>query len=183
MLVLVVGASGAGKDTLIDAARQRLEGDGRFRFVSRVVTRPVIEGGEKHESVTDEEFDRRAQAGHLALQWRAHGLRYGLPGSIARDLEHGRVVVANVSRATIPQLAQRFRVHVVEVTAPHEIRARRIAERGREDADDLVRRLARAIVLPLPVERDTIVNTGTVDEGAAQLVTILNRAAEHALQA
>ncbi len=183
MLVLVVGASGAGKDTLIEAAHAALEGDGRFRFVRRVVTRPVIEGGEKHESVTDEEFDRRAEAGHLALQWRAHGLRYGLPGSIARDLEAGRVVVANVSRATIPQLAQRFRVHVVEVTAPSEIRARRIAQRGREDADDLARRLARSIVLPLPVERDTIVNAGTVEEGAKQLVAMLNRAAEHALQA
>ncbi len=183
MLVLVVGPSGAGKDTLIEAAQKALEGDGRFRFVRRVVTRPVIAGGEKHESVTDDEFDRRAEAGHLALQWRAHGLRYGLPGSIARDQEAGRVVVANVSRATIPQLAQRFRVHVVEVTAPADIRARRLAERAREDADDLARRLARSIVLPLPVERDTIVNVGTVEEGAKQLVAVLTRAAEHALQA
>lgn len=182
MLVLVVGASGAGKDTLIDAARAALEGDGRFRFVSRVVTRPVIEGGEKHESVTEAEFDRRAEAGHLALQWRAHGLRYGLPGSIAADLKDGRVVVANVSRATIPQLAQRFRVHVVEVTAPPQLRASRLVARGREDADDLARRLARSILLPLPVERDTIENTGTVEEGARRLVAVLNRAAESALQ-
>ena len=182
MLVLVVGASGAGKDTLIDAARRVLEGDGRFRFVRRVVTRPVIAGGEKHESVSDAEFDRRAEAGHLALQWRAHGLRYGLPGSIAADLKAGRVVVANVSRATIPQLAQRFRVHVVEITAPASLRAERLAERGREDADDLARRFARAIVLPLPVERDSISNTGTVEQGAARLVAVLNRAAEYALQ-
>ena len=183
MLVLVVGASGAGKDTLIDAARAVLESDGRFRFVRRVVTRPVIEGGEKHESVTNEEFDRRAEAGHLALQWRAHGLRYGLPGSIVADLKAGRVVVANVSRATIPQLAQRFRVRVVEITAPAAARAPRRVGRAREDTEDLARRLARAIVLPLPVERDTIVNTGTVEEGARQLIDILTRAAEHALQA
>ena len=55
-------------------------------------------------------------------------------------------------------------------------------ERGRDDADDLARRLARSIVLPLPVERDSIANTGTVEEGARQLVDVLNRAAEFALQ-
>ena len=39
MLILVVGPSGAGKDTLMEAARAELALDSRFRFVRLEVTR------------------------------------------------------------------------------------------------------------------------------------------------
>ena len=180
MLVLVVGASGAGKDTLIEAAAMTLRGDDRFRFVRRVVTRPVMEGGEQHETVTEEEFERRLQAGVFALQWHAHGLRYALPARIAADLDEGRVVVANISRAVIADAASLFPVRVVEITAPTEVRAARLEARGREDKMDVIRRLSRAIVLPLPVQRDTIVNDGTVEDGANRLIEVLSREAGRA---
>lgn len=180
MLVLVVGPSGAGKDTLLAGARSALGEDGRFRFVRRAITRPAEAGGEPHESVTEAEFDERLAAGRFALHWRAHGLQYGIPTDIADDLAQGRVVVANLSRAVIAEAAQQFRVRVVEVTAPPDLLARRLAARGREDADDLARRLARAIALPLPVERETIMNDSTVEDGTARLVAALNRAASGA---
>ena len=183
MLVLIVGASGAGKDTLIEAAARELQGDDRFRFVRRVVTRPVMEGGEQHETVTEEEFSRLVNAGSFAVSWHAHGLHYALPATIAIDLEEGRVVVANISRAVIGEAAAIFPVRVVEISAPTEVRAARLVTRGREDKVDVVRRLARSIVLPLPVERETIVNDGTVEEGAKKLVAFLNRAARPVLQA
>ncbi len=180
MLVLVVGPSGAGKDTLMACARSVLGEDRRFRFVRRAITRPTDAGGEPHEAVTDAEFAARLAAGRFALHWRAHGLQYGIPADIADDLEQRRVVVANLSRAVIPEAAERFRVRVVEITAPPALLARRLAERGREDADDLARRLARAITLPLPVERETILNDSTVEAGTARLVAALNRAASGA---
>ena len=81
MLVLVVGPSGAGKDTLLEAARQALADDPRFRFVRRVITRPADAGGEAHEAVTAEEFAAR----EFALQWQAHGLSYGIPADAIED--------------------------------------------------------------------------------------------------
>ena len=170
MLVLVVGPSGAGKDTLLDAAKQALAHDRRFHFVRRVITRPEDAGGEGHEAVTDEEFVRR----DFALQWQAHGLRYGIP---AHEIDHGRVVVANVSRTVVIEAVQRFAAHVIEITAPPDVLAVRLGARGREGAADVATRLARSIPLPGDVHVETVMNDGSVPEGAARFVAALNRAA------
>src|SRR4051812_2658786 len=123
MLVLVVGPSGAGKDTLLGRARQVLAHEPRIRFVRRVITRPAEAGHEDHEPVTEAEFARR----RYALHWQAHGLSYGIPADIAGDLARGRVVVANVSRGVVADAASRFPVRVVCVTAPPELLAARLA--------------------------------------------------------
>ena len=177
MLVLVVGPSGAGKDTLLAAARAQLGEDARFRFVQRVVTREPSPT-EPFESVSPAEFDARKAADGFALSWRAHGMQYGIPADITVDLAQGRVVIANVSRAVVAEAASRFPTHVVEITAPADILARRLAARGREDAVDMARRLSRAIELHADVERTAIQNDGTVEQGARKLVAALTRAAE-----
>ena len=109
MLVLVVGPSGAGKDTVLALARVALAGDRRFRFVRRVITRPADAGGEDHEAVSVREFDARA----FALRWQAHGLHYGIPLDVTDDLARGIVVVANVSRGVIAAAAEQFPVRVI----------------------------------------------------------------------
>ena len=129
-LVLVVGPSGAGKDTLLEAARAAFRDDARIRFARRVITRVADPDGEDHEPVTETEFDARA----FALSWSAHGLRYGIPAEAVRN---EAVLVANVSRGVIAEAARRFPVRVIEVTARPEILAARLAARGREGAEDV----------------------------------------------
>jgi phosphonate metabolism protein PhnN/1,5-bisphosphokinase (PRPP-forming) len=170
MLVLVVGPSGAGKDTLLDEARKALADDARFRFARRVITRPADAGGEAHEAATEAEFAVR----RFALQWQAHGLRYGIP---VEALEDNIVVVANVSRTVIAEAAQRFPVRVIEITAPPEILAARLASRRRESDADVAARLARNVALPSDVMVETVVNDGSLDVGVARFVAMLNRAA------
>ena len=169
MLILVVGPSGAGKDTLLDAAREALP---EVRFVRRVITRPADAGGEAHEAVTDAEFDRRA----FALQWGAHGLRYGVPADIADDLAAGRVVIANVSRGVILDAAAKFPVHVVEVTAPANVLAARLAARGRESAADVAARVARSVPLPDGVAVTRVMNDGSVADGIARFLSAITQA-------
>jgi len=178
MLVLVVGPSGAGKDTLLEGARTVLAGDARFRFVRRVITRPAEAGGETHEAVTEAVFAARA----FALSWGAHGLRYGIPLDIAADLAAGRVVVANVSRNIIAEAAERFPVRVIEVTAPRAVLASRLAARGRETAADIAGRLARSVALPAGVPVDVVMNDAGVTDGITRFVATLIRAAESARQ-
>jgi ribose 1,5-bisphosphokinase len=178
MLVLVVGPSGAGKDTLLNAARRTLADDARFRFVRRVITRPADPGGEDHEPVTEAEFT----AGKFALQWQAHGLRYGIPADIANDVASGVVVIANVSRAVIAEAAARFPVRVIEITAPPKVLAERLAMRGRETAADIAARLARSVPLPGNVAVETVMNDATPETGAQRFVAALIRAASDVRQ-
>jgi ribose 1,5-bisphosphokinase len=137
-LVLVVGPSGAGKDTVLRYARARLGKERGIVFARRAITRPAEES-EEHEPLTLSAFlDRR-----FALNWAAHGLHYGIPASIEPALVAGGIVVANVSRAILAEAAQKFRCLVVEITAPPDVLAARLAARGRESAGDIALRLAR----------------------------------------
>jgi phosphonate metabolism protein PhnN/1,5-bisphosphokinase (PRPP-forming) len=176
MLILVVGPSGAGKDTLIGVAQNALAADPRFRFVRRVITRPSHAGGEAHDAVSEAAFAQR----QFALKWQAHGLHYGIPLDIIADLARGIVVVANVSRGIIAEASTRFPVRVIEVTAPPEILAARLAGRGRESPQDVVQRLARDVPIPSYVSVETIVNDGTPAEAADRFINALLRAASPA---
>ena len=177
-LFLVVGPSGAGKDTLIAGARAALEPGGAYVFPRRAITRPAEAGGEDHEAVSPEAFAARAADGGFFATWRAHGLAYGLPECVSATLESGRHVVVNVSRSILANVAERVGpMAVVEIAAPPEVRARRLADRAREDEADAARRLAReGAPFPdgIPVRR--VVNDGTPEEGIARFIAALTEA-------
>ena len=164
VLVLVVGPSGAGKDSLLRAAQARLADDDRFAFIRRTVTRPSDPASEDIESVRASANSPRALEGRFALAWQAHGLRYGLSRVAVEDgLERGCCVVANVSRSIVDEARTRYpRVAVVLVTASPATLVRRLSARGRETIDDVERRIARAAaVVSGPVDA-TIRNDGSI---------------------
>lgn len=131
--VFVVGPSGAGKDTVLTYARDRLASDDRFAFVRRVVTRPAGHW-ENHDTLSDAEFSEKDADGGFALTWSAHGLRYGVPTDLMRSLRDGCIVVCNGSRAAIPDaLAVFASMKIVLVTASREVRLSRLKMRGREE--------------------------------------------------
>jgi ribose 1,5-bisphosphokinase len=175
LLVLVVGPSGVGKDTLLDGARSALAGDDRFVFARREITRPAGAGGEDHIAVDDASFSERERSGHYALSWRANGLAYGVPAGIAGDLALGRTIVVNGSRAIVSEARSRFtRIRVILVDADRDLLVQRLAERGRETAAEIAARLERAPDVDMS-GGDVIVvrNDGTPAEGVALLVAAL----------
>jgi phosphonate metabolism protein PhnN/1,5-bisphosphokinase (PRPP-forming) len=152
---LIVGPSGAGKDTLIAAARSTL--DARFVFPRRVITRAAQPDDEDHETVDPSTFEARERSGAFGLSWRAHGLSYGVP-NFADALERGSHVVVNVSRTAVADARDRFaNVRVILVTASREALRARLKARGREAEHAIDARLERtADVVPDAV----IVNDG-----------------------
>lgn len=169
-LVLVVGPSGAGKDTLIRLARAELAGDPRYVFPRRLVTRPPS-GDEDNDEIDEAAFARGCAAGVFTLHWRAHGLGYAIPTQAAECARGDRVVVCNVSRRIVEEArGSGLPVSVVEVTAPPEVLARRIAARGRPEDGDVAARLAREARVSADL---TILNTGAPQEAAARLIAHL----------
>jgi ribose 1,5-bisphosphokinase len=170
-LVLVVGPSGAGKDTLLGLARVACADDANIVFVRRVVTRESS-SAEDNEQMSPAAF-RDAQArGAFAIHWEAHGHAYGLPRSIEDDIRAGRTVVANVSRTVIPALRQAYaNVLAVSVTAPADVLATRLAMRKRGSDGNIAERLARAVEDAEPDA--TIVNVSSAEYHARQLLRII----------
>lgn len=174
-LVLVVGPSGAGKDTLIDGARDATQHDPRFFFPVRVITRP--EGaGENHQPMSAETFQMQLEAGAFFLTWDAHGLRYGLPIGLHDALLAGRTVVVNASRGIVASARALWpRVRVVEITTTADVLYNRLRARGRENETEIFSRIARATdfnVSDLGLV-DTIDNSAAADVGIARFVALL----------
>lgn len=179
-LFLVVGPSGAGKDSVIEGARIALAGDERFVFARRTITRPATAGGEDHTEASTAEFSVQQAAGRFCLSWQAHGLHYGIGCSCDDDIANQRVVVANVSRSIIDAARRRFpRVRVINVTAPADVLAERLASRGRESIDDIHRRLERASEdIPSGPDVITLQNAGPLADSVRVFVSILRLCAD-----
>lgn len=173
--MLVVGPSGAGKDTLLRLAREELAHHPQIAFPKRLVTRSSSIW-EDHDTIGDDDFERGVERGLFTLAWRAHGLGYAIPGACLREAASGNVLVCNVSRTVVDSARMRLpNVSVVEITAPPGVLAARLASRGRSEDSDLKTRLERSQSIA-PVEADlTIVNDGAPSAGAGLLTDFLRR--------
>jgi phosphonate metabolism protein PhnN/1,5-bisphosphokinase (PRPP-forming) len=176
-LVIVIGPSGAGKDSLIAGARLALSNNPTFYFTSREITRPTSAGGESHIAVSVEEFLRRRDSGVYAVCWHAHDTWYGINRSIADQLADGKVVVFNGSRDAIGQARKRFPgVKIVYISAPDAVLAKRLAARGRESTTEVRERMTRNEQLKsIPDGSIVLSNTGSLQQTLDKFIDILQK--------
>lgn len=174
-LVLVVGPSGVGKDTMIAGAQQALSNDKRFVFVQRMVSRPAGIDADEHDGMAPADFAKAELDGRFCLCWDAHNARYGLPISVDTDLSLGKVVVASVARHVVGEAHAKYPdCAVVLITAEISARAERLVLLGRENADQITARLAReSPAVPRGINPTIIDNSGRPHIGITAFVMAL----------
>lgn len=177
-IVYVMGPSGAGKDSVLRYARQRLDGRHPIAFAHRYITRAPTPGDENHIALSESEFAARLGRNLFAMHWRAHGLHYGIGIEIERWREAGCLVVVSGSREHFEgQLAAASGIVPVVITSAPAILARRLAGRARDDGQAVTKRLQRGGALRIDHPAlVTIDNSGTVAQAGERLVEVLTRA-------
>jgi ribose 1,5-bisphosphokinase len=171
--IVVVGPSGAGKDTLLGLARAACADDGKVVFPRRVVTREAS-ASEDNVQVTLDAFRQARARADFALHWEAHGHCYALPRAIDDDIRAGRTVVANLSRTVVDAIRRGYAdVTVVLITAPPERLSRRLAARARSSDGEIESRLSRVVDDVATAPDVTITNVGSVEGHARELVEII----------
>lgn len=178
-LIYLMGPSGAGKDSLLQAAARPLAERGAH-IVRRVITRSAEAVGEDAEAVTPAAFAEREAEGAFAMSWRANGLCYGIPRQIDAWLAQGQAVLVNGSRGYLAEARRRYPdlLAVLLKVEPQVLRQRLLA-RGRESLEEIEARLARNAAFaeglqgPL-VELD---NSAALEDCVQRLLALVENAA------
>ncbi|MFQ6572711.1 phosphonate metabolism protein/1,5-bisphosphokinase (PRPP-forming) PhnN [Pseudomonas sp. UM16] len=173
-LIYLMGPSGSGKDSLIDAARATLESH-NVVVARRVITRSAEAKGEDAVGVTYERIEQMCADGEFALHWRANGLAYGIPAQIDNWLAQGRTVLVNGSRAHLPQARQRYPdLLAILLSVEPQVLRQRLLARGREALEDIEQRLARSRQLNVADQGVYLLDNSTrLDDAVARLLDLL----------
>jgi ribose 1,5-bisphosphokinase len=164
-LFYVIGASGAGKDSLLGYAREHMSADMPVVFAHRYITRPAATGNEGHTSLTPTEFALRLQHGCFAMHWESHGLSYGIGVEIRHWMQQGLHVVINGSRAYLERAAADFSNLVpILIQVDDAVLRQRLAWRGRESPDQVAQRIRRNAELQRSTAHPKLVRIDNNDE-------------------
>ncbi|ACS85117.1 ribose 1,5-bisphosphokinase [Musicola paradisiaca] len=151
-LIWLTGASGAGKDALLEALRRT--NPTRLLVAHRYITRSASAGGENHVALSEAEFAYRRERGLFALHWQAHQYHYGIGIEVDAWLSAGLDVVVNGSRACLVLARQRYgrRLLPVGLQVSPDVLAQRLSARGRETAGEIAQRMQRTV----PTDDDAV---------------------------
>ncbi|MFV3327584.1 phosphonate metabolism protein/1,5-bisphosphokinase (PRPP-forming) PhnN [Pseudomonas sp. NY15372] len=142
-LIFLIGPSGSGKDSLIDAARTQLLAHD-IEIARRVITRSAESKGEAAHGVSPERFEAMREAGAFAMHWQANGLQYGIPVQVDQWLAAGRHVLVNGSRGYLPEARRRYPgLLAIRLDVAPQVLKRRLLARGRETTEEVEQRLER----------------------------------------
>lgn len=137
-IVLIVGPSGVGKDSLLKHAKKSLNNE--VNFVNRYITRkPDL--NESNFYVDDYAFEILKHNSFFISSWKAHNNFYGIAKS---SIETGLNIIS-ISRSKIKDFENTSNnVFTINITVPKEILQKRLENRGRETKSEIKERLNRS---------------------------------------
>jgi len=136
-IILIVGASGVGKDTLIKEAKKELKKE--FNFARRYITRKP-DKSEKNYFLENSAFKLLKDNEFFISSWEAHNNLYG----ISKDSIKNKTNIISISRSKIADFEKHFdKVYVINITLNDVELKRRLIKRGRENIKEIEKRLER----------------------------------------
>lgn len=175
-LFYLIGASGSGKDSLLEGCRRQLPAHLRCCIAHRYITRGANIGGENHIHLSQEEFRIREELGLFAMNWYSHGYHYGIGSEINLWLDSGANVVINGSREYLPNAMTLYDelIPVLVNVDSHRLR-QRLINRDRESRKEIEARLERhhRMMATLPKDTQHVSNNGALEDGVQALLAIV----------
>lgn len=176
-LLYVVGASGAGKDSIIEGCKAQLGDHASCKFARRFITRPKNAQGENHISLSTQEFIQRRDSNGFAMHWQANSYHYGIAQEINHWLASGYNVVVNGSRAHLDNATCIYgeMLLTVYVDVALDLLRDRLLKRNRESHAEVALRLERARYYndKMPLNAHCIENNGAIEVAVDQLSQLI----------
>ena len=174
----MTGPSGVGKGTLIRTLRERVSGLELSISATTRLPRPGEQAGVDYHFLSEEEFDRRLEAGEFLEHAEYAGNRYGtLRSELARASDAGaRALVLEIEVQGARQVREALPGAVQVFIAPpsEEALRTRLVGRGADDPDQIERRLAVANdEIAARDEFEHVIVNDRLDEAVQELVSLV----------
>ena len=175
-IILVVGPSGSGKDTLLRSARKHLAGKNTVTFAPRYITRPPDEN-EDNYYLDQIAFKHLEKSRFFRSTWQAHQHHYGIAEHMFSGHNSHSTIVCSISRSAINDFDSRYdKILTIHVTAEKNILKERLMKRGRENVAAIERRLARAEQKVVANNLITFDNSRDLRENCTRFSSMIERA-------
>jgi guanylate kinase len=170
---VITGPSGVGKGTLIEKLLERIPELELSVSATTRAPRPGEEDGRDYHFLTDDEFERRVEAGDFLEHAAYSGHRYGtLREAVEGKLAEGRSVVLEIEVQGARQVRAAMPEAVLIFIAPPDAEAlrRRLEGRGTDTPEAIDRRLRTAeLELEAQVEFPHVIVNDDVQKAADEL--------------
>jgi len=166
-IVLIVGASGVGKDTLIKNIQDKVEAN----FVKRYITR-APDNNEANYYIDNEAFEQLKRDDFFISTWKAHNNRYGIALS---HIKNG-LNITSISRSAIKDFEDKFDyVTTINITIPKEQLFQRLKNRGRESDEQIQKRIERSYPIIDAKNLIRFDNSKSIEESTQDFINLIQK--------